>query len=58
LAGLVFAVVTFEAVGLKKIPTALGQDDGPVLRAERARSNQSLFSETPDAPARAVRVVA
>jgi hypothetical protein len=55
---LTFAVPTFEAVGLEEIPAALGQDDGSVLRAERARSNQSLFFEVPDASACAVRVVA
>lgn len=52
------SVVTFVAVGLEEIPPALGEDDGPVLRAERARSNQSLFFEMPDAPAHAARVVA
>lgn len=57
LVGLVFAVMTFEAVGLEEIPPALGQDDGPVLRAERARSNQSSFFEMPGASTPLARIV-
>ena len=58
LAGLVGAVVTLVAVGLEQVTSAVRQRDGAIVRAERARPNQSLSLEMPSAPTRTIGIVA
>src|SRR5215211_1905725 len=58
LTGIVGAVVTLVAVGLEQVTSAVRQRHGAIVRAERARPNQSLAFEMPSAPTRTIRLVA
>ena len=49
LAGLVGAVVTLVSVRFEQVSSAVGQDDGAIVRAERARSNQPSSFEVSSA---------
>ena len=58
LAGLVGAVVTLVAIGLEQATSAVRQRHGAIVRAERARPNQSLAFEMSSAPTRTIGIVA
>jgi hypothetical protein len=57
LARLVAAVRSFVAVGFKEIPAALGQDDSPIVRAERATANEPFVLQMQKASTRVAGII-